>query len=221
MNNKQDQMDWSQWFSTYGMLTAERILARFNIHLPSDELVKAAHEPTSIYYQLLRVPLKHVFNGIILQQAYDYQIYAQKLFIDYLLSGEETKESDQPGAIIREDLEKKRTDLIEIGERFQALESSHYLLIAESQATLMALSKSLDGLNKKTLHDPNSINQQLISYLQRAEAMTVNLRRYRREFYEAILEITELFELLPDYKADLEKQAENREILAFDPSIGE
>ena len=82
MNEKVEQTDWSTWFSTYGLLTSERILERFNIILPHDELINSVKDPFSIYFQLLRVPLKNVFNGIIYQQAHDYQIYAQKLFVD-------------------------------------------------------------------------------------------------------------------------------------------
>ncbi|HBI21952.1 MAG TPA: hypothetical protein DDY37_05130 [Legionella sp.] len=221
MSEKQEQMDWSAWFSTYGMLTAERILARFNIHLPPGELSTAAHDPRSVYFQLLRVPLKNVFNGIILQQAHDYQIYSQKLFIDYLLSGEDTKDKDQPGGIVREDLEQQRTGLIEMGERFQVLETSHQILIAESQATLIALSKDFSSLLKTATDDPGAIVNKLASYVERSEAINIDLRSYRREFYDAILKVTALLELLPDYRTDLQKQAENRETLAFDAQIGE
>lgn len=221
MNEKQEQTDWSAWFSTYGVLTAERILARFNIHLPPGELVKSAHDQTSVYYQLLRVPLKNVFNGIILQQARDYQIYAQKLFIDYLLSGEDTKDKEQPGAIIREDLEQQRTTLMEMGERFQALENNHQILIAESQATLIELSTDLSSLLKTATHDPNTIASKLATFVERSETINIDLRNYRREFYDAILKVTELLALLPDYRTDLGKQAENREALVFDALIGE
>ena len=221
MNNKQEQMDWSAWFSTYGVLTAERILARFNIHLSSDDLRAAAHDPLSVYYQLLRVPLKNVFNGIILQQAQDYQIYAQKLFIDYLLSGEDTKEPDQPGAVVREDLETQRQALIEKGEQFQTLENNHQILIAESQATLIALSMDLSTLVTATKDNPDAIINKLATYIERAETINIDLRSSRREFYDVILSVRGLLELLPDYRINLEKQEQNLESLAFDALIGE
>ncbi len=221
MNERQEQTDWSAWFSTYGVLTAERILARFNIHLPPGQLATAAHDQKSVYYQLLRVPLKNVFNGIILQQAHDYQIYAQKLFIDYLLSGEDTKDKDQPGGMVRDDLEQQRTALIEMGEQFQTLENNHQILIAESQATLIALSTDFGSLLKKATDDPEAIVNKLATYIERAEAINIDLRGFRREFYDAILRVTGLLELLPDYRTDFEKQAENKEALAFDALIGE
>ncbi len=220
-NNKQEQTDWSAWFSTYGVLTAERILARFNIHLSQGDLITAAHDPHSVYYQLLRVPLKNVFNGIILQQAQDYQIYAQKLFIDYLLSGEDTKEPEQPGASVREDLEAQRIALVEKGEQFQTLETSHQILIAESQATLMTLSMDLNALHKAVADHSDAIITPLIIYVERAETINIDLRSYRREFYDAIIRVTGLLELLPDYRINPEKQSQNRESLAFDALIGE
>ena len=221
MNNKQEQTDWSAWFSTYGVLTAERILARFNIHLSPGDLITAAHDPHSVYYQLLRVPLKNVFNGIIMQQAQDYQIYAQKLFIDYLLSGEDTKEPEQPGAMVREDLETQRMALIEKGEQFQTLETKHQILIAESQATLMTLSRDLNALLKSVTDNPDVMINAMLSYVEQSETIHIDLRSYRREFHDMIIRVTSLMELLPDYRINPEKQSQNRESLAFDALIGE
>jgi len=135
--------DLSMWFSTYGLLTAGRILERFSIKLENDELLTAMKEPLNVYHQLLLVPLKNVFNGIILQQAHDYQVYAQKLFVDYLLSGESGKSGDSPGATTREDLEQQRLHLIEVGESFNEQEVAHQHLIAKSQASAMQVAREL------------------------------------------------------------------------------
>lgn len=143
MNEETNEIDMSMWFSTYGLLTAQRILERFNIHLANDELIIATKNPRSIYHQLLQVPLKNIFNGIILQQAHDYQVYAQKLFVDYLLSGEGNKEESSPGASTREVLENERLKLMEMGEEFNKLELAHETLISESQSSLIKLAKEL------------------------------------------------------------------------------
>lgn len=135
----------SRWFSTYGFLTAERILERFNIHLKHDELIATVKNPKSYYFLLLRVPLKNIFNGIILEQARDYQIYVQKIFIDYLMSGHADKPKESPGASTREDLEAERTNLIELNESYSAHETKHYKLISESQAKLKNFAKELQG----------------------------------------------------------------------------
>ncbi|HAU1956168.1 TPA: hypothetical protein F8S46_15140, partial [Legionella pneumophila] len=99
---KDDEL--SQWLSTYGTITAERILGRYNISLPQDEILEAINIPSSFYRHLLQIPLKNVLNGIVIQQASDYHVYAQKLLIDYLLSGESSKEPDSQGAGTRESL---------------------------------------------------------------------------------------------------------------------
>ena len=156
------EIDLSMWFSTYGLLTSQRILERFNIHLANDELAAATKNPRSVYYQLLRVPLKNIFNGIILQQTHDYQVYAQKLFIDYLLSGEGSKEPTSPGANTREDLEQVRSELMEIGEGFNRLELDHQSLIYESQASLITLAGNL----QKSLHDAATHIKQILQTRQ-------------------------------------------------------
>jgi hypothetical protein len=133
--------DLSEWLSTYGLITAERILERYSIRLQRQDLISAIKSPNTFYHRLIRVPLRNVLNGIILQQAHDYQVYAQKLFIDYLMSGETAKGEDSPGALTREDLEKDRQTLIKVSEEFHETELAHNLLIAESQKSLITLAR--------------------------------------------------------------------------------
>ena len=137
------QIDLSQWLPTYGFLTSQRILERLNLHLSTEELVLALKNHHSLYHQLLTVPLKNVLNGIIFQQAQDYQIYAQKLFIDYLLSGEDQKEESTPGQKTRDDLEEVRQQLVTFGESFRNQELAHQNLISKSQLSLITVAKSL------------------------------------------------------------------------------
>ena len=143
MDEEQSETELSPGFSTYGLLTAKRVLARLNINLDNEELITAIKNPKSVYSLLLQVPLKNVFNGIILQQAYDYQVYAQKVFIDYLLSGESGKDDASAGANTREDLEIERIELIEVGKAFNQQEFAHQQLIASSQASLIKVSHAL------------------------------------------------------------------------------
>jgi hypothetical protein len=141
------ELDLSSWFSTYGLLTAQRILERFKINLENEEIIAAIKNPRSLYYQLLRIPLKNIFNGIILQQAQDYQIYAQKLFIDYLLSPAGSKEEQEgSGSTTREDLEAERLKLMALGEAFNKQELAHQNLISESQGHLIKVAASLQHL---------------------------------------------------------------------------
>lgn len=291
MSEEKKEMDASMWFPTYGLVTAKRILDRFNIHIDNDELALAINNSQSIYYQLLRVPIKNIFNGIILQQANDYQVYAQKLFIDYLLSVESLQNEEGPGATTREDLETERIKLISVGEAFSKQESSHVNLIAESQAKLIELSQNLqtsiqqatkkirsilqehsiekdDAFIQKALHTamiqlmspidskdvetyflkslnealdvrlPKALEQKmslvlyefgdprvelenmLTPFLERAAEVGSELRSFRRQFYDIILQTTQLMNYLPDHMPNEQREQENRSSLYFDPGLG-
>ncbi|MDP3268950.1 MAG: hypothetical protein Q8M40_07865 [Legionella sp.] len=152
MDEKREDEKLTQWFSTYGTITAQRILERYHITLPSEELLYAIKSPLSFYHRIIQVPLKNVLNGIVLQQAHDYHVYAQKMFIDYLLSGESSKDQDSQGALTRESLEEERKKLVILGEEFNKRQREHNELIASSQATLIRIAhdwtKALDsGVN--------------------------------------------------------------------------
>ena len=292
MSEQATQMDTSMWFSTYGLLTSKRILERFNIHMDNDELIAAIKNPHCVYHQMLRVPLKNVFNGIIFQQAQDYQVYAQKLFIDYLLSGAGSKDEESPGANTRDDLEDERLQVIETGEKFHQQEIIHQQLIAESQARLIKLSlelkralehasKNIRGslraysINKEETHIQKAIQSALVHYpydddeilvqtssfwttmadvldkalsnefrqdasvilqpvikakkntvdtltpyFKKTDEMGVQLRSYRRQFYDLILRATESIKFLPDYRVDETRENDNRSSLYFDSMIG-
>jgi hypothetical protein len=99
-----------------------------------------------LYRQLLLIPLKNIFNGIILGQVQAYQVYAQKIFIDYLLSCKDQENSQSPGGSTRDDLDVERTKLISMGEEFLEQETKHNQLIADSQACFIKLSKNLQKI---------------------------------------------------------------------------
>jgi hypothetical protein len=117
----------STWFSTYGLITVERILERYGITINHDDIGDILNDTSSIHYQLLRVPLNNILNNIILNQAEDYREYCQKLFIDYLLSGA-GNESNAPaqGAAARESLEEDRLRLVSIGESYDIEVFNHH-----------------------------------------------------------------------------------------------
>lgn len=139
MSEQQINDELNQWFSTYGVITAERILGTYQISLPASELLVAVKSPFSFYHQLLQVPLKNVLNGIVLQQASDYHVYAQKLFIDYFLAGESGKGPEAQGAITRESMESERKQLVILGEEFHQKQLAHEALIANSQSALIKI----------------------------------------------------------------------------------
>lgn len=214
--------EYKAWISTYGLLTADRILSRFNIRLSSEELSNALNQKNSPYYTLLRVPLKNIFNGIILQQANDYQVYVQKLLIDYRLSNEYSKDPESPGKNVREDLNTVFDEVSDVIKLLTDQKTKHFRLISESQAFLIDYVKENKKLIKDTeaiLSDP-SFAEQYNKYNRATDDNAMILRDFRSQFQTFILRTTEMINFLSDYHLDLDKEIENRELLIFDPSIG-
>lgn len=123
--------------STYRMITTRRLLEQYHIDLKEDALEYTLTTPNTFYSRLLRIPLKNILNGIILQQIKDYQLYVQKLFIDYLMAGENNKDEEAGGNYVREELETARLKLVEYNEGFSAVEQDHTRLIGYSQLALL------------------------------------------------------------------------------------
>lgn len=132
------ESEMTTWLSTYGLITVEKLLDRYGMKLSPEDLSRALRNMDCIYFRIIQVPLKNIFNGLIFQQAKDYQAYAQKLYIDYLLSS--GAEEDESQAC--EDLETSRQELVELGESFAAQELAHERLIARSQAFLIQYAKN-------------------------------------------------------------------------------
>lgn len=127
----------NDWISTYGLITMQRILAHYPIKLSVIDLVQVLKNRQGFFYQILEIPLHLVFDGIILQQAKDYELFAQKLFIDYLISGEANKDASQSGAFTREELEIQRVALVKLSEQFQEIALEHQNLIAKCQKAII------------------------------------------------------------------------------------
>lgn len=175
-----EDSDSATWYSTYTVITAERILERFNIRLSQNELRIVLSKKNSFYYHLLSIPLKNIFNGIILQQAEDYQVYAQKLFIDYLLSGETNKEENAPGGIAREELEAKRKILMEIGSQLHKQELAQARLINSSQNSLIKYASSWQkgwGKATQTLNNDLHLEENVVTLALQALLSSQNLTK--------------------------------------------
>jgi hypothetical protein len=139
MDDKSLDTEFSSWFSSYGVITSQRILERYQVKIPQKELLVAIKNPVSFYHQLILVPLKNVLNGIVFQQANDYHVYTQKLYIDYLLSGESSKTPEEQGAATRDDIEEERKALVIFGELFAKKLLEHEYLISVIQNGLIKL----------------------------------------------------------------------------------
>lgn len=137
----QETFDEESWMSSYGFITASRILGRFNVVLDGRDLIKALRNKQSFFHGLVELPLRHILNDVIYQQAKDYQLYAQKLFVDYLLSGETAKPDSSPGNYTREELESLREALTEHGPPVEELEFTHQQLVSDTHKTLIKHTK--------------------------------------------------------------------------------
>lgn len=216
LNTSDDQesmQELSDWFSTYGLITADRILNRYKIQLSPDALKQAIKHADNPYHALLKIPLANVMNGIILQQVKDYQIYLQKLFIDYLLSGEAGKPETSPGANTRKELESLRLQFIKCSEDLEALEYSHLEMISESQRKIKPLAQSTEHNSAR--------NPVLEELMDRIRPITGQIKQFRETLYDLILKSTELMKNLPEYRLDVEKINSHKEGLLFDRSIGD
>jgi hypothetical protein len=214
--------DFSTWYSTYGSLTVESVLELLHIKIEHDALVAILNKSEHILHDVLHLPMKNIFNGIIFQQAYDYQVYAQKLMIDYRLSPEFSKDAESPGANIRNDLTEQYDQLLQSLKLFSDHQYEHYILISESQAYLIERIKQfkaplqeLDILNEEVM-----FKEKINAYAQRADEIGITCRNYRSQFYNFILGMTERLMSLPDYHFDTVNAAKERESLFFDKEIG-
>lgn len=277
-----------QWYSSYGIITAERLLSTYQINL-REHLLDAVKSPTSFYHRLLQVPLKNVMNGIIFEQASDYHLYAQKLFIDYLLSEEAAKDATSQGALTRESIEDERKALLLMAETFQKKRIEHNSLIATSQAALIRFTKEWNKTLEKAIklmaatlkkHEfeakksevRHALEQALIygnlfsdsqadfvkkmvevfqldlspqlqealltdlasllkisldfadkikDFLKRTKEMNEEVCSFRTQFYQLIIRVNNLIQLLPDYRINIDQDLINRELLHFDKTIGD
>ncbi len=205
--------------STYTLLIAAPLLARFNIHLSHQSLRTALSDHASIYSQLLRVPVLNIFNGIIFQQTHDYQVYLQKLLIDYRLSAEYAKEQDAPGAGTRRDLDEYFDTTAQLVNAFNEQQFNHYQLISQSQACLIQATKSIKNPSndlEKLLDDP-AFTTKLNEFVAEAEQITIVFNDYRQRFYDLILQTSDSLRMLSDYRPDEQQIEVAREGILFEP----
>ena len=213
-----------KWYSSYSVVTLERLLAIFKMQFKPDDLLSIVQNPQTYLYQLLIVPYHNMLNGIIMNQARDYQEYAQKMIIDYLMSGAANVPEDGSRPIAaKEELEDLRLDLLAQGEAFDSLQYEHHRLILDSQLCLLKFIKSSGikaGMDKEKLADAEVITA-IQPFIDRAQALAQGLKPLRTQFYEMILKGRSLLNTLPDYFNRFQSKPEYLEVLDFDFNVGE
>lgn len=226
---KTTESGFEHWYSTYGLITAERVLGLLGFHLTHQVLVEVMHDEKSIYHELLKVPFKNVLNGIILSQASDYREYAQRLFLDYLSSGaanatesstDHETTTGQGGT--KDALEQERLTFLEMAEALDLDEFQHNKLIAESQRALIALSQLLrtEYAEDSATTQLEKIQKEMHSFEDKISALTQKLCEQRHNFYALILRIRNLFDVVSGYHPNHQKLKEHRVALEFDTALG-
>lgn len=210
------------WFSTYGLITIERIFAQYGLKIQQEQVHIILRDPESIYHLFLQIPFRNILNGIILNQASDYRGFLQKLFIDYLVSGA-ANEADAPlqGGAIRESLEEERGRMISLSDEFDIDHFKYEVLISESQKDLIKLAKNnFSKMDEVTDEDKTSLVDIVKKYELMATELNEKLCDYRKKFQELIILVQNLVTKLPNYQLDPNKMFEHKESINFDPNLG-
>ncbi len=215
--------DLTKWYSSYGLVTVQRIFDCLGVHLTQDELLSLSQHPTSSYYHLLQVPLKNIFNGIIIEQATDYREYAQKMLIDYLISGAANMPADDAKPVgAKLDLEDMRVALIAEGDKYDLVQFEHHKLILDSQKVLITLAKALPKPPKIVEIVANEeFLAEISPFLDQAELLTERIKAFRTQFYTTILEGRALLNAIPEYFNRFQGAEEHLEALNFNAMLGD
>lgn len=223
----QDEPDLDTYFSTYQWVTVGQLLEGYGLKLLDTSVLLLLGKKTSFYFQLLQVPVINVMSGIILEQVKTYRIYLQKLFVEYLVSGQADVEGDA-GADTREALEKSRQEMLAQGKAFDETERSREDLIIETQTKLMQFVDTFKqivhqagqttGLKDKVLYDlfadakgfqiQDAAWARLEAHLK--APVTTELQNSLNSHFAALTDLEKTFESFnPDYQhraQDIRKQ---------------
>lgn len=216
VNNAVYKTDNPAWLSTYGLLTAKRLLERFQITLSHEELLDALNNQNNPYHHLLTVPIKNISNGIVIKQVHDYQVYMQKLFIDYKLSSTNVVAKDgQPAQSSDEEIDIKYNELAQLSELFDEKKHEHQQLIAKSQSWL------IKQTHESMLEVTPETSDQIETFATQTESLRLALLDLLQQFRDLIIQTTSVLTMMADYKPDLEQMEENKALLDFDPLFTE
>ncbi|NCT56497.1 MAG: hypothetical protein GW760_02120 [Legionella sp.] len=212
MNDTVDRTANPVWLSTYGLLTAERLLERFNIALSREELLDVFRNPNNPYHHLLTVPVKNISNGIVIKQVHAYQVYMQKLLIDYKLNSTKANiENEQKSKGSPSEIDLKYQELVEISGVFEEKKHAHQQLIAKSQSWLIQQTR------ERILEITAETSSQLETFSTQAESLRLAFLDLIQQFRDLIIQTTDILTTMSDYKLDLEQMKENKAYLDFAP----
>ncbi len=108
--------------STYSLITAERLLAKFGVSLPQGSISKQIENPSTFYHALMYLPAKRLNINSHIERCRDIQAFGQQKLIHYLFSGEASKPETEPGQNARGVIEQNRQKMVSLGKEFVSWE---------------------------------------------------------------------------------------------------
>lgn len=212
---------------TYVRLMAGSILDHMGVFLSDERLRAQLEERDSFYGRLIPLPTRIIFNSLLSGQCADIRIYAQERMVEYLLSDEaaeitppksnaiERKEEDEydeegdsTGGTLKQQLEAKRLDLIQLGDAFVELKEKHYQLMSDTFSFQRKQAREWENLTRKQADDltaifkkccpdlPEQWNDILVEILQTQVTMvtipTVILQTYALDKTDSLLKMAVL-----------------------------
>lgn len=138
-NNKAKSVSNQSQATTYGLITAGRILEQFQVTLSPRLLGGQVKDNHAFFHKLMRLPAISLQYKITNSQCRDIQAYAQQKLISYLYSPEAGKKEEEPGHELRQTIENKRQALVATGKELTQWE--------EQQESM--LETVYTGLNEK------------------------------------------------------------------------
>lgn len=162
---KETTPDQVSFPSTYSVLTAERILEKFDVTLSKHSLKSQVFHKDTFYHKLMYLPARQLNTTVHYEQCRDIQAYAQQKLIHYLFSGETAKDDKQPGAEFRQDIESKRVRLVDMGKDLTAWN--------EKQVTFTETFYSALNEKIKAWHETvKGVTQETVSLLSEVSVQT-------------------------------------------------
>lgn len=104
--------------STFALVTAQRLLARLGVSLKQESISAQIQQPQTYYHALLYAPAKRTAIQGYVERCRDIQAYGQQKLIHYLFSGEASKQDDETGHEMREQIESFRLHMVDMGKDF-------------------------------------------------------------------------------------------------------
>lgn len=171
----------SVFSSTYARMTAERLLDGLGVHLSREGLSSALQNRASFFEKLLTVPYKNILNGIILDQIHEYQVYIQKLFVEYFMSElASANHQGQEGEDTRRQVADCQLHLESLNEQLPRLHESHLKLIAKTQLELMNFVKEINHVALQLFEELLKDNQMLLD----------KKNQFTKEIYQSIARLS-------------------------------